>query len=30
MIDLSVKLKDYNLVDKIYYDEESLINDLWN
>ena len=30
IIDLSVKLKDYNLVDKIYYDEESLINDLWN
>lgn len=30
IIDLSVKLKDYNLVDKLYYDEESLINDLWN
>ena len=30
IIDLSVKLKDYNLVDKIYYDDESLINDLWN
>ena len=30
IIDLSVKLKDYNLVDNIYYDDESLINDLWN
>ena len=30
IIDLSVKLKDYNLVDKIYYDDESLIDKLWN
>ncbi len=29
IIDLSLYLKDYNLVDKIYLDKESLVDDLW-
>lgn len=29
MIDLSLLLKDYGLVDKIYLDKESLVNILW-
>lgn len=28
MVDLSIKLKMYNLVDHIYYDMEELVNDL--
>lgn len=29
MIDLSLQLKDYNLIKKIYLDKESLVNKLW-
>jgi len=29
MIDLSVKLRDYNLIDKIILDKDKLINTLW-
>ncbi len=29
MVELSLLLKDYNLIDKIYLDKESLVNDLW-
>lgn len=30
MIDLSRKLEFYNLVDEIYYDEDRLVDKLWN
>ena len=30
IVDLSLLLKDYNLVNKIYLDNESLVGDLWN
>lgn len=30
MVELSLLLKDYNLVNKIYLDKESLVSDLWN
>ncbi len=29
MVELSLLLKDYNLVDKIYLDKESLVDYLW-
>lgn len=29
MVELSLLLKDYNLVDKIYLDKESLVQYLW-
>ena len=29
IIDLSLLLKDYNLINKIYLDKESLVGDLW-
>lgn len=29
IIDLSNRLKFYNLIDKIYFDEKELVNDLW-
>lgn len=29
MVDLSILLKDYGLIDKIYLDKESLVNELW-
>jgi ABC-type multidrug transport system ATPase subunit len=29
MIDLSLQLKDYNLIKKVYLDKESLVNKLW-
>ena len=29
IIELSNGLKYYNIVDKLYYDNESLVNDLW-
>ena len=28
-IELSLKLKLYGLIDKLYYDTEMLVNDLW-
>ena len=30
VVDLSIQLKCYGVLDKIYYDMESLVNDLWN
>lgn len=30
MVRLSKYLQDYNLINKIYYDKESLVTDLWN
>lgn len=30
MIDLSMKLRFYDLVDKIYYDEDKVVDALWN
>lgn len=30
MVDLSMKLKFYNLVDKIYYDPDKVVDTLWN
>lgn len=29
MVELSLLLKDYGLINKIYLDKESLVNDLW-
>lgn len=29
IIELSDKLKYYNIIDKLYYDEDELVNDLW-
>ena len=29
IVELSILLKDYNLIDKIYLDKESLVGDLW-
>lgn len=30
VVDLSFQLKYYNVIDRIYYDTESLVNKLWN
>lgn len=30
VVDLSMQLVYYNVIDKIYYDLDSLVNDLWN
>ena len=30
VVDISIQLKCYGVLDKIYYDMESLVNDLWN
>ena len=30
VVDISTQLKYYNIVSKIYYDMEELVNDLWN
>lgn len=29
IVELSILLKDYNLIDKIYLDKETLVGDLW-
>ena len=29
IVDLSIKLKLYNLIDKIYVDEKRMIKDIW-
>ena len=29
IVDLSSKLKLYGLIDDIYFDEETLVNDIW-
>ena len=29
VVSLSDKLKFYDLIDKIYFDEKKLVNDLW-
>ena len=29
IVDLSIKLKLYNLIDKIYIDEKRMIKDIW-
>ena len=30
VVDLSVQLKLYKVLDKVYFDMESLVKDLWN
>lgn len=30
IVDLSLLLKDYNLIDKVYFKDEELIGELWN